>query len=606
MLAVVCALLLFASGPAGAVAAELNPTQVTEHLEKAERLQGNGFEDEARKFVQEVVQNSKAAIPKTLRSPEQRLGWWREALGTIGPPARSVLEVVVVLLGLMVVVLLVATAIKALFLRLCPSISLDGFTGSGDATVAPLLGAALSEALERMSDDTSGRKLTWASGTEAKFELPAAITEAVPPAGLLVGLVQMLDKLLYRKQCVVTGTVHPPHQHRGAGVTLVVSDRSGRESEQVTVWESEFMLKEAGEAATEAVRYERLILPVAIWLGYRPMLRRGFNPLPPFELNRRPVPPLGVQSWRSYALFALGELVPDAAKQRLLYERALDLDEGNVGARLNLASLLLQRPAGQVTPDGEKKQVEDGSSESWRERLKRAGADLEVVNGSRFALGQPIWFRGRYMEAIRCLYLAQAAGASEGRRAKHAEAARKALAELERARDDLERAKTPQTWASLAGARKPSTWARLQPLMDALHWPVLVLSASIELVETGAAQDLSQAHRGIGGKWLSASGEYNLACFWARNAAVTPEADEEKRRKHVKSSVEALRRAIVREEGMAAEARVDPAFDSIRDEPGFKAAVKPKPVAKKTVEPTRYVVTLDAGPKLTKLVSRRA
>jgi hypothetical protein len=143
--------------------------------------------------------------------------------------------------------------------------------------------------------------------------------------------------------------------------------------------------------------------------------------------------------------------------------------------------------------------------------------------------------------------------------------------------------------------------------MEALDWPVLVLSASIELVETGAARDPSEDHRETGAKWLSASGEYNLACFWARYAGVTAEADDEKRRKRVKSSVDALRRAIVRDGGMAAEARVDPAFDSIRGEPAFEAVVKEKPSAKKAAEePTYYAVTLDAGPKLAKLVSRRA
>jgi hypothetical protein len=528
-----------------------------EQLGEALRLQAAGFESEARKLVKEVVEKASTPIPSQLRAPDQQLGWWREALGTGGPPARTALEILIVVGGTVLVLLLLVTGLNALRLRFVRSARLEGFSGSQETNLAPVLSAALGAMLARMSDESPGRSLSWQSGTEPKFEFPASITEAVPQAGLLAGLVQMIDKLLYRRLFIVSGTVHPPHEHRGAGITLVVTNRNGRDSEQVTVWESDFLLKEAGAKAKEPVRYERLILPVAVWLGYCRIL--GFK--------QGPYPPLGARDWRSYALFALGELVPDPTKQRRLYELALDRDSGNIGARLNLAALLLQRPSGQVPPGNEDAEISSGTSEGWQERLHEAAAHLEVVAESNAAAGQPIWYRSRYMDAICCLYLG------------HAPDATKALSEL--------RLKMK------ANAKVP----RLRGLIEALGPPTDILERSIALIRTPPSSDDIELSPG----WLSEDGEYNFACLQARRAGIlTGTARDEA----TVEAVRALRRAIARDEKVAAEARVDPAFDAIRDHKAFKSLVAAAHVVPEVVEPVRYAITLDAGPHLLRLARR--
>ncbi|HEX5309173.1 MAG TPA: hypothetical protein VFW38_08865 [Solirubrobacteraceae bacterium] len=566
LLAVVFALLLL-SIPVSTAAAELTAAQAEERLSRATRLQENGFEAEARKVVLEVVQGSNVAIPKRLRSPEQRLGWWQNFLGRVGPVLRTALEIAIAIAiaiaGTLVVGLLIATGANALRLRFVRSARLEGFTGSSEATLGPLLSAGLGGALARMRDESPVRALSWQSGTEPKFELPSAVSDAVPQAALLAGLLQMIDKLLYRNLYVVSGTVHPPHEHRGAGITIVVANRSGRRSEQVTLWESEFMLKEAGTGAKEAVRYERLILPIAIWLAYRPML--GFKAKRKATLGfraRRKVP-LGTRDWRSYALFALGELVPEAGKQRRLYELALDRDAANIGARLNLADLLMQRPAGQVPPAAEAAQIADGRSEGWQERLQEAGRHLSVVADSPAAKDQPIWFRARYMEAIRCMYLGDADAATE------------ALAGL-----------------LAAMSAQPAKGPRLRGLVEAMQSPVKVLEGSIAVIREGQPTDLSWAQS----TWMSYSGEYNLACLQARCAGRLAAGAE--RTQAVVASVRALRRAIERDPATAAEARVDPAFDPIRSEAAFVALIQqsPAPAAAES-KPQRYEITLDPGPQ---------
>ncbi|HYB23242.1 MAG TPA: hypothetical protein VED41_05560, partial [Solirubrobacteraceae bacterium] len=325
------------SAPAGARASaarasttsKLTAQQAQELIGRAERLQSAGFEAQARELVKLVAEGSTAHIPAKLRAIDQRVGWWRDFLGIAGPPVRVGLEILAAILGVCVAALLLITCGNALGARVKRSAQLTGFGGSSEDTLTAVLSAALSQTLTRMSDQKASRRVNWQSGTEVKFELPAAIGEAVPAAGILAGLIEMLDRMLFRKLYGVSGTVHPIHEHRGAGLTLAIAARNGRTVNQVTIWERDFLLKEAGEGASIAVRYERLVLPAAVWLGYSRQL----------GLKKDKPPPLHTSDWRSYALFALGEIVPDRTKERRLYELALDMDSCNLGARLNLATL---------------------------------------------------------------------------------------------------------------------------------------------------------------------------------------------------------------------------------------------------------------------------
>jgi len=98
--------------------------------------------------------------------------------------------------------------------------------------------------------------------------------------------------------------------------------------------------------------------------------------------------------------------------------------------------------------------------------------------------------------------------------------------------------------------------------------------------------------------WLTATAEYNLACFWARYAGA-PGATAEQASGRTLQAVTLLRRAIGRSEEALNEARGDPAFDAIRASTGFRALTATKPPSDGVESPpTRYAVTLDPGPEL--------
>lgn len=542
-------------------------TEPKQQLAQALRLQNAGFEEDARALVKAVVTHSSTSVPSSLRAVNQRIGWWRRLLGTYGPALRLGLELLAAAVGLFVALLLVFTASNALLQRFLPAGQIEGFSGSGDATLTAVLTSSLNAVLGRMRDEGAIRSVDSQSGTEPKFELPAAVAEAVPQANFLAGLVQMLDGLLYRNLEIVSGTVHPVHEHRGAGLTLVVSARRGRVIEQITIWEQDFMLKEAGERTAEvAVRYERLTLPAAIWLAYKrsERLSHGLGNRFLHLFKARELPPLNTKDWRSYALFALGELVPDAAKQRQLYEQALDIDPGNLGARLNLAALLLQRPAEDVALSQQaKREISNRSREGWSGRVARARMHLDEIVKEASKEKEAIWYRAAYMRVVCDIYAKDGVGGGEK--------LKQLLKEIE---DN--------------GASK-----RLHALVEALKQPIAVLEKTVELIETGKVEKRPD----YGEQWLTATAEYNLACFWARYAEHTN--NQRQKAIHTGKAVELLRRASERGEQPLADARVDPAFDAIRATAGFKTLTEAAQTqAAEPPPPTRYAVTLDPGPQL--------
>jgi hypothetical protein len=112
--------------------------------------------------------------------------------------------------------------------------------------------------------------------------------------------------------------------------------------------------------------------------------------------------------------------------------------------------------------------------------------------------------------------------------------------------------------------RKP----HLGTLLDALEQPAAILKLSAELMKNGSIKDLT----GLPASWLTATAEYNLACFWSRYSDVAGN-DQVERAKRTFKAVSSLRRAIERNEAAIDEARIDPALDPIRYSDGFKALV---------------------------------
>jgi hypothetical protein len=538
------------------------PLRATEQLAQAKRLQHAGFEADAREVVKSVAKSSTQPIPHELRAPEQRTGGWRDELGVFGPPLRVILEA----LALVVIALFAAVVLWGLCKRLKATARLTGFEGSTEATLSAVLSAALSATLTRLSDEKPDLRIAWQSGTEEKLTIPASVTEAVPQANLLQGLLQTLENLLPRRLYSISGTVHPIHPHRGAGITLAIAKRNGNPLDQVTIWEKDFLLKDVGTGAEPAVRYERLILPAAIWLGYHKKLKRKIGE-PPLK-----DPPLGTHDWRSYALFALGEINPSEAGQRCLYELALDRDPGNLGARLNLAACLLQRPSYEVPPPSEQELVEEGTLEGWEGRKQAADVHLRRVACNANAASEPIWYRARYMQAVLSIYR------GEGRQA------RTQLDQMEE-------------MAGIYGEKEA-----LRGLLLALEQPIEILRQSSHVIEAQPGATVGEPPEPKCG-WRTAAAEYDLACFWSRYAGIAGN-DDAKREERTAIAIRSLHSAIGREPGAREEALVDPAFDPIRTTPGFAAVTKAPANPTSAAEPQQYAVTLDPGPVLAGLVGR--
>jgi hypothetical protein len=103
----------------------------------------------------------------------------------------------------------------------------------------------------------------------------------------------------------------------------------------------------------------------------------------------------------------------------------------------------------------------------------------------------------------------------------------------------------------------------LRELIDALWEPVEVLKRTSKLLETqrrGEALQKVDAPWNPPGGWRSAAAEYNTTAI--------------------------------------EEARVDQAFDEIRDDAGFEALIKETKKPAGAEQPLRYAITLDPGPEL--------
>jgi len=559
----------------------------------AERLQDAGFQKEARGIVKAVVEKSKkkVSIPARLRVPDQPTAGWRALIADVAPDVLSGAEAIAVVLGTLAAVFALFSITRALKRRHSPVVRLTGFGGSTDTTLGAALSSTLSATLRSMSDSDASSRVYGVGATEPKFTLPEAVTDAVPQAGLIAGLLQVLDQLLPRKLNFLSGTVHGAQAGRGAGLTLAIANRSGKPLEQETFWEQDYLIGPGASAESAVARYERLVRPAAIWLAYRETI--GYDPAKP---------PLGTDDWRSYARFAVGEASQDPVLKRRLFEIALDRDAENLGARLNLAAALIQRPAGYVEP------VKQPPSTPWRERqyparwednLKQAQRHLDWIrkhiapatnpatNPATHPAGKPVanaeptadplnplWYRAQMLLIV--LNITQEKGAAAG----------------------------PRLDVLSAAIKKHRNRPELSDLLGAMAPAAGVLKHTATLLEKKKVPaEVETSDR----EWLTALAQYNLACFWSRaikNDRKVKKADALKR------SIRALRRALEREPWMLSAARGDAAFDPIRATDAFQTLLasiedaQPKPAA--ADPPTRYTITVDPGSELTELIKTYA
>ena len=541
-------------------ATQLTPQQLTD---QAKRLQDAGFPSDARAIAKQLAAGGQDPIDPALQDPTQRLPRWSNFLATVGPWVRSIAEATVIALLVMAIVGVFSSRAR---LRL----RLGQFTGAGDANPADGLAAELADTLGRMRDGKRRPTMTYQAATEPGFALPDTITSAVPQGAVVGAVLELLDRIVPRYVLTVSGTLHPIHEHRGAGLTLTVHDAHGRTRGHITIWERDFVLKDAGATVKDPVRYERLILPAAVWLGYQ---RLRFTDR---YWRRRPIIYLGATDWRSYALSAIGDLIPDSRDRRRVYELALDRDPGNLVARLNLAALLMRRPGPRARADGHPRGY-PGETQDERMQLAR---DLltSVMNATapegRNTTTEAIHYRAAFLLATCHLDLGKPA------------AAREVLDEF-----PIAGVVTGQVTDPIGESLIDNT---LYECFAVLDWEVKIATQAAHVNPPDRT-------------WHSAQAQYGLARGWARRAC------DGRRPHHIDEALlpnvwTAMRCAIERgvtEPGtdFRAEFKTDPTFARLRRYPQFSALLMLPAKADKPDKPDRHAVTIDPGEKLTEILT---
>jgi hypothetical protein len=446
------------------------------------RLEAAGLETDARQMTQQLIQAfPHRSIPADLRAINQPIGWWREAKGFAGPVLRVAAEMVIALLAIVVIGLAVAKVMAGLIGRAAARYTITPLTGVKDEDA---LGQSdlLADGLARISGKFGGTSVRRVSGGTTDFSLPEALTTAYPQAGIIAGLLSLLDRLLPRRLLQISVAVLPIDPVRGAGVMVAITKRGGRPEmigekpnrrpAEITIWESDFV--PVSKDTPLAQRLEQIMLPAAVWLAYNPRFGDAKKPL-------------GTGNWHSYAHFAVGERAQqcgDTDQARRSYYKALDADPANLGARLNLAGLLLYRPS----PDGPQSETPADCASRLRlaEWLLEDNGQMEPK-----VRAQPeLHWRWLYLAAARALVAAQ-----------YELAVQRADALWQILRPDAKQAPANQT------------------LAVTMRWPAFVLRQSIRLVlhkHHNQRNDLGL----MDNEWWTANTLYNRACYYARLHAI--------------------------------------------------------------------------------------
>lgn len=488
-------------------------------------LEAAGFEDAARKMTQQLIESfPHRSIPADIRAISQPVGWWRQAKGFAGPPLRVAAELAIALLAAVLIGLVVAKVVGGLFGRASTRYTITPLTGVKDDEV---LGQSdlLADGLSRISGKWGGKTVRRVSGGTTDFSLPEALTTAYPQAGVVAGLLSLLDRLLPRRLLEISAAVLPTDPVRGAGLTVAITKRGGRpvmigkktdpqrRPAEITIWESDFV--PVSTDTPVAQRLERLMLPAAVWLAYNPRFGDATNAL-------------GTASWHSYAHFAVGECAQqrgDTDQARRSYFKALDADAANLGARLNLGGLLLYRPSA----DGPKSETpaDCASRLNLAEWLLEENGHMEAHMRER---PPELHWRWLYLSAARALVAAQY---------------------------DLAVRRADELWDVLRPHAHPAPAS--PELAATMRWPAFVLRQSIRLGLHKHHNDQNDLGL-MDNEWWTANTLYNRACYFARLYAINGTTVNRD------TAVRYLRDAIDRADEpklMLAMARCDSALDDI-------------------------------------------
>ncbi len=180
----------------------------------------------------------------------------------------------------------------------------------------------------------------------------------------------------------------------GAGLTVTLSG-GVRPLATATFWERKYRPLRPGTPAQASppsaddlrVRYYALAGPAAVWIMYQ-LRRRGS------------APPLGTDNWESYALFKAGTECfenKNAYQARKLLSQALDLDAGNIGARVNLARVDWREQADRTAVMTKCAMAQLAQlAERNHSKLQFRRHHFDTTDSFRW---DPLWYRPAYIRA---------------------------------------------------------------------------------------------------------------------------------------------------------------------------------------------------------------
>lgn len=264
--------------------------------------------------------------------------------------------------------------------------------------------------------------------------------------------------------------------------------------------------------------------------------------------NKRGIPPLGVENWRSYSCFRAGvrwSLRKENEEARRMFLQALNYDENNRGALFNLGVL-----------DVEAKRYD----QALRWLRKARGIAIRVEQD--FAK-DAVWYKTTYQIAATCSY-------DTGNRPDSLEEATKEVEALTKTiRQTL--AETRAEIGKRAGSKKRSDQRLmeslellkefledLKPLAEILHAGILIEQDPIEQDTFEKAQEkVAEVKKGE----LSYRAHYNLACYYSRRVGrELPELCEPL----YKKALGYLEYALGRDDSLVQWAGKDPALENLR------------------------------------------
>jgi tetratricopeptide (TPR) repeat protein len=307
---------------------------------------------------------------------------WATFTRNVGPWARTIGEIALILLLALSLIRIVRTSLRSpTEIRDFDESEIDGVKAAKDLT------ALVRAAVDGLSSDLPAYSLNVVAALEASPTLPASIASDIPQAKFLAAIVDLLQKVLPERGWVVYGQLLAKSS-RGVGLALRLTDARGRVKAEVALWDSDYR-GTLGDDKGDATAYDRLDLPAGVWIAYHVIgiiwrEKRSYvtHPIARKRLGDR-LGSLPTKDWRSYAFFASGSKLHTVDKDAAieLYNKALRQDPRNAAALFNRAVLDIKSEAWDLAEDR-------------LDRLKR-WLDTEPDRREDF-----LWYRYKYMAAV--------------------------------------------------------------------------------------------------------------------------------------------------------------------------------------------------------------